>query len=81
MTAILTSAILLGVGVMTITKPKAKKQQQSNKGEVKVIGKGVTEWTDNPNGRYQILVPSEAQRQQILDYFVEILTTKPKKMK
>ena len=36
MTAILTSAILLGVGVMTITKPKAKKQQQSNKGEVKV---------------------------------------------
>ena len=23
----------------------------------------------------------EAQRQQILDYFVEILTTKPKKMK
>ena len=52
----------------------------SGKGEVKVVGEGVTEWRDDENGRYQILIPSEAQRQQILDYFVEILTTKPKHM-
>ena len=52
----------------------------SSKGEVKVVGEGITEWRDDENGRYQILVPSEAQRQQILDYFVEILTTKPKHM-
>ena len=36
MTAILTSAVLLGVGVMTITKPKAKKIEQRKVGEVKV---------------------------------------------
>ncbi|MBQ5396309.1 MAG: nucleoside hydrolase [Alistipes sp.] len=61
--------------------PDHKAFTLSNKGEVKVVGKGVTEWRDDANGRYQILVPSEAQRQQILDYFIEILTTKPKKMK
>ena len=52
----------------------------SGKGEVKVVGEGITEWRDNENGRYQILIPNDAQRQQILDYFVEILTTKPKHM-
>ena len=52
----------------------------SGKGEVKVVGEGITEWRDDENGRYQILVPNEAQRQQILDYFVEILKTKPKYM-
>jgi inosine-uridine nucleoside N-ribohydrolase len=52
----------------------------SGKGEVKVVGEGVTEWRDDPNGRFQILVPSEAQRQQILDYFLKTLTTKPKHM-
>ena len=36
MTAILISAVLLGVGVMTITKPKAKKIEQRKAGEVKV---------------------------------------------
>ena len=36
MTAILIPAILLGVGVMTITKPKAKKTEQRSTGEVKV---------------------------------------------
>ena len=36
MTAILISAIMLGVGVMTITKPKAKKIEQRKAGEVKV---------------------------------------------
>ena len=36
MTAILISAILLSVGVMTITKPKAKKIEQRKAGEVKV---------------------------------------------
>ena len=61
--------------------PDHKAFTLSNKGEVKVVGKGVTEWRDDANGRYQILVPSEAQRQQILDYFIEILTTKPKKIK
>ena len=52
----------------------------SGKGEVKVVGEGITEWRDDENGRYQILVPTQTQRQQILDYFVEILTTKPKHM-
>ena len=52
----------------------------SGKGEVKVVGEGITEWRDDENGRYQILVPTETQRQQILDYFVDILTTKPKHM-
>ena len=52
----------------------------SGKGEVKVVGEGVTEWRDDENGRYQILIPSEAQRQQILDYFIKTLTTKPKHM-
>jgi inosine-uridine nucleoside N-ribohydrolase len=52
----------------------------SGKGEVKVVGEGVTEWRDDENGRFQILVPSEAQRQQILDYFLKTLTTKPKHM-
>ena len=36
MTAILIPAILLGVGVMTITKPKVKKIEQRKVGEVKV---------------------------------------------
>ena len=52
----------------------------SGKGEVKVVGEGVTEWRDDPNGRYQILTPNETQRQQILDYFIKTLTTKPKHM-
>lgn len=53
----------------------------SGRGEVRVVGKGVTEWRDDVNGRYRVLVPNEAQRQLILDYFVEILTARPKKMK
>lgn len=61
--------------------PGHKAVTLSRKGEVKVVGKGVTEWRDDDNGRYQILIPDEAQRKQILDYFIEILTTKPKKMK
>ena len=36
MAAILISAVLLGVGVMTLTKPKAKKTEQRSTGEVKV---------------------------------------------
>lgn len=52
----------------------------SGKGEVKVIGEGVTEWRDDENGRFQILIPTEVQRQQILDYFITTLTTKPKHM-
>ena len=36
MAAILISAVLLGVGVMTLTKPKAKKSEQRSTGKVKV---------------------------------------------
>ena len=52
----------------------------SDKGEVKVVGEGVTEWRDDENGRYQILIPTEEQRKQILGYFIKTLTTKPKQM-
>ncbi len=51
------------------------------KGDVKVVGEGVTEFTPKADGRYRILLPSVEQREKILDYFVEILTTKPRKMK
>lgn len=51
------------------------------RGEVKVVGEGVTEFTPKADGRYRILLPTEKQRQQILDYFVKTLTTKPKSHK
>lgn len=52
----------------------------SDKGEVSVIGEGITEWRDDKNGRYRILIPNEEQRSQILNYFLQTLTTKPKHM-
>ena len=55
--------------------------QLSKRGEVRVVGKGVTEWRDDENGRYQILIPDATQREQILNYFHEILPTKPRCMK
>lgn len=51
------------------------------RGEVKVVGEGVTEFTPKADGRYRILLPTEKQRQQILDYFVKTLTTRPKSHK
>lgn len=51
------------------------------RGEVKVVGEGVTEFTPKADGRYRILLPTEKQRQQILDYFIKTLTTRPKSHK
>lgn len=51
------------------------------RGEVKVVGEGVTEFTPKADGRYRILLPTEKQRQQILDYFIKTITTRPKSHK
>ena len=47
-------------------------------GEVKVVDQGKTVFTPKADGRFRILVPSEQQREKILNYFKETLTTKPK---
>lgn len=53
----------------------------SDAGDIKVVGKGVTQFTPHKDGKCRYLSATPAQRQQILDYFREVLTTKPKSMK
>ena len=53
----------------------------SQTGDVKVVGKGVTLFTPNKSGTFRYMTATPAQRQQILDYFHKVLTTRPKRMK
>ena len=53
----------------------------SQTGDVKVVGKGVTLFTPNKSGTCRYMTATPAQRQQILDYFHKVLTTRPKRMK
>jgi putative component of toxin-antitoxin plasmid stabilization module len=53
----------------------------SQRGDVKVVGEGVTEFTPDANGRYRIIEPTKEQRDKILSYFIKTLTTKPKSHK
>lgn len=50
----------------------------SEAGDVKVVGKGVTQFIPHKEGKCRYLSATPAQRKQILDYFREVLTTKPK---
>lgn len=61
--------------------PDADMWTLSQRGEVKVVGEGVTEFTPDANGRYRIIEPTKEQRDKILSYFVKTLTTKPKSHK
>lgn len=61
--------------------PEHNAFQLSKRGEVRVVGNGITEWRDDENGRYQILIPDITQRERILNYFRKILPTKPRCMK
>ncbi len=51
----------------------------SEPGNIKVTDKGVTELTPAANGKTRILTATPEQRQQILNDFKRILTTKPMK--
>ena len=61
--------------------PDADMWTLSQRGDVKVVGEGVTEFTPDANGRYRIIEPTKEQRDKILAYFIEIITTKPKSFK
>lgn len=50
----------------------------SEAGDVKVVGKGVTQFTPNADGKCRFLTATLEQRKQILDYFHRILTQAPK---
>ncbi|MBO5893839.1 MAG: nucleoside hydrolase [Alistipes sp.] len=50
----------------------------SEAGNIKVVGKGVTLFTPDKEGKCRILSATPKQREQILSYFKTILTTKPK---
>jgi inosine-uridine nucleoside N-ribohydrolase len=50
----------------------------SEPGDVKVVGKGITQFTPNKDGKCRYLTATPKQREQILDYFKTVLTTKPK---
>ncbi|MBQ5622519.1 MAG: nucleoside hydrolase [Alistipes sp.] len=49
--------------------------------DVKVVGKGQTPKTPNPNGNFRYLTATPEQQKQILDYFIRTLSTKPLRMK
>ncbi|MBR5863744.1 MAG: nucleoside hydrolase [Alistipes sp.] len=55
-------------GCFTISEP----------GNIKVVGKGVTQFTPAADGKCRYLSATPAQRQAILEYFQSILTTKPR---
>lgn len=55
-------------GCFTISEP----------GNVKVVGKGITQFTPAKDGKCRYLTATPQQRMQILDYFKSVLTTKPK---
>ena len=61
--------------------PTAPVFQLSEAGDIKVVGKGVTAFTPNPNGKSRILIPNETQRSQILDNFIKINSSKPRNFK
>ena len=50
----------------------------SEPGNIKVVGKGVTQFTPAADGKCRYLSATPAQRQAILEYFQSILTTKPR---
>lgn len=50
-------------------------------GDIKVIGKGITQLTPNSKGLSRVLIPNETQRKQILDNFITLLTTQPRNRK
>ena len=50
----------------------------SDAGDVKVVGKGITQFTPNKDGKCRYLTATPEQREQILDYFKSVLTQKPK---
>ena len=53
----------------------------SEAGNIKVVGKGVTQFLPAKDGKCRYLTATPDQRQQILDYFKTVLTTKPKNKK
>lgn len=61
--------------------PTAPVFQLSEAGDIKVVGRGVTIFTPNPNGKSRILIPNETQRKQILDNFIKINSSKPRNFK
>ena len=58
--------------------PEAVGFTLSESGDVKVVGRGITQFTPNVDGKCRYLTATPEQCEQILGYFHQVLTTKPK---
>jgi hypothetical protein len=52
---------------------------ESPAGIISIDNKGITRFTPDKNGRRKYRTVTEQQREQIRDYFIDLITQKPKK--
>jgi inosine-uridine nucleoside N-ribohydrolase len=52
---------------------------ESPAGIISIDNKGITRFTPDKNGKHKYLTVTERQREQIRDYFIDLITQKPKK--
>lgn len=59
---------------------KSRNYGESSPGTISIDEKGITRFTPDEKGKHRYLTVTEQQRQQIRDYFIELITQKPKKL-
>jgi len=59
---------------------KSRNYGESSPGTISIDEKGITRFTPDEKGKHRYLTVTEQQRKQISDYFIELITQKPKKL-
>ena len=63
--------------VLYIVEADADFFGESPVGIIDIDDKGITRFTSNEKGKHKYLTVNEEQKQQIKDYFIELITEKP----